>query len=362
MPPKLEQYQCHKRVLAGKITAIIQARDGDTGEAVETAHLVIEGQDTSIPIPRWWVKQKLAEVGGYYVHYDDGYVSYSPAKAFEEGYKLVGSEGMPIEDPLEIELFSQTKNLDGSWGDKQRVRVVWDRGLHPLHLKLMLAEVLRGNLRTESSPGHTLGPNGFSFEPGDDVTKPAAVAIEAFARGYAADNGMRLTGAVRRVLAAFDDWDSDDVPSIAKFGEAIGRLRLDYEPFVHLFESAELPGESMKVPAGVFDLSERRGKEIAAPAGSHELLERAARPAAVPSSLTVEATYDEPCAGPMEGHHSTKMPLSCKTHMCGCWDEDVSGRAFSLRDPKPSDPQSDFVSDSRIRHFCAGHWAERGQA
>ena len=30
------------------------------------------------------------EPGGYYVVYDDGYKSYSPAKAFEDGYTLIG--------------------------------------------------------------------------------------------------------------------------------------------------------------------------------------------------------------------------------------------------------------------------------
>jgi hypothetical protein len=29
------------------------------------------------------------EVGGYFVQYDDGYKSFSPAKAFEEGYTLI---------------------------------------------------------------------------------------------------------------------------------------------------------------------------------------------------------------------------------------------------------------------------------
>lgn len=28
-------------------------------------------------------------IGGYYVVYDDGYTSYSPAKAFEEGYARI---------------------------------------------------------------------------------------------------------------------------------------------------------------------------------------------------------------------------------------------------------------------------------
>jgi len=33
-----------------------------------------------------YLRQHRPEVGGYYVVYKDGYKSYSPAKAFEEGY------------------------------------------------------------------------------------------------------------------------------------------------------------------------------------------------------------------------------------------------------------------------------------
>ncbi|MCX6845050.1 MAG: hypothetical protein NTU84_00535 [Verrucomicrobia bacterium] len=35
-----------------------------------------------------YVHKHKPEVGGYYVVYADGYKSYSPAKAFEEGYTL----------------------------------------------------------------------------------------------------------------------------------------------------------------------------------------------------------------------------------------------------------------------------------
>ena len=33
-----------------------------------------------------FITKHKAEAGGYYVQYDDGYKSFSPAKAFEEGY------------------------------------------------------------------------------------------------------------------------------------------------------------------------------------------------------------------------------------------------------------------------------------
>ena len=36
-----------------------------------------------------WLDKHNPEVGGYYVVYEDGYKSFSPAKAFEEGYTLI---------------------------------------------------------------------------------------------------------------------------------------------------------------------------------------------------------------------------------------------------------------------------------
>ena len=38
------------------------------------------------PVDEAYMQKHQPEVGGYYVVYKDGYKSYSPAKAFEEGY------------------------------------------------------------------------------------------------------------------------------------------------------------------------------------------------------------------------------------------------------------------------------------
>ena len=36
-----------------------------------------------------YINKHCPEVGGYYVQYQDGYESYSPAEAFESGYSRV---------------------------------------------------------------------------------------------------------------------------------------------------------------------------------------------------------------------------------------------------------------------------------
>lgn len=85
---QLPKWKCHKVVRAAKISAI--ENSGTVGMLV----LQLQGQDPEAPLPvaevdaAWFVKFK-PEVGGYLVVYDDGYMSYSPAKAFEEGYALV---------------------------------------------------------------------------------------------------------------------------------------------------------------------------------------------------------------------------------------------------------------------------------
>jgi hypothetical protein len=79
---ELKTYDCHKTVRAGKISAIVQ-------RTVEFTDLHVEGMEGfSVIAPRAWMEKHQPEVGGYYVQYNDGYASYSPAAAFEEGYTL----------------------------------------------------------------------------------------------------------------------------------------------------------------------------------------------------------------------------------------------------------------------------------
>lgn len=69
------QYKCHKIVRAAKV---IGWKDTDQGPVFE-----LDGGLADYPAKVGWNE---GMVGGYLVVYDDGYTSYSPAKAFEEGY------------------------------------------------------------------------------------------------------------------------------------------------------------------------------------------------------------------------------------------------------------------------------------
>ena len=78
------EYRCHKVVRAFKI--------GEIAGLGDVFLFPVDEKLDSVMVDSKWVKEKKAEVGGYFVVYEDEYTSYSPAKAFEEGYALVGEE------------------------------------------------------------------------------------------------------------------------------------------------------------------------------------------------------------------------------------------------------------------------------
>ena len=78
---ELPQWKCHKVVRASKIVAITNAGNGACDLGLE--HLSV------LRVSKAFMDKHKPERGGYYVRYADGYESYSPAQAFEEGYTLV---------------------------------------------------------------------------------------------------------------------------------------------------------------------------------------------------------------------------------------------------------------------------------
>lgn len=82
---EMPRYQCFKKVWALKIAGISlpQNEAGDAELAFEE-----EGY-APILMEKEWLDKHNPEVGGYYVVYEGGYKSYSPAKAFEGGYSRI---------------------------------------------------------------------------------------------------------------------------------------------------------------------------------------------------------------------------------------------------------------------------------
>ena len=81
---EMPRYQSHKKVWALKIAGIEpSAEDG-------SAWIIPEDKRYArFSVPSEYMTKHGPQVGGYYVVYDDGYKSFSPAKAFEEGYTLI---------------------------------------------------------------------------------------------------------------------------------------------------------------------------------------------------------------------------------------------------------------------------------
>jgi len=113
---QLPRYQCHKKVWALKIAAIeyellpnfsratckgSQAFGTACGNCErckwEQSHgpkmgaMITPADSLYAPfaIDADFILKHRPEAGGYFVVYDDGYQSFSPAKAFEEGYTLL---------------------------------------------------------------------------------------------------------------------------------------------------------------------------------------------------------------------------------------------------------------------------------
>lgn len=80
---EMPRYRCHKEVWALKIDTIDPTVDGG---AIITP---VEPGVAPFTVDRAYVDKHKPQPGGYYVVYTDGYKSWSPAKAFEEGYTLI---------------------------------------------------------------------------------------------------------------------------------------------------------------------------------------------------------------------------------------------------------------------------------
>jgi hypothetical protein len=79
---ELPRYICHKEVGALKITAVVDKGCGVAALEVDPPRF------GPIYTDAHWLAAHAPKPGGYLVFYKDGFRSYSPAKAFEEGYTL----------------------------------------------------------------------------------------------------------------------------------------------------------------------------------------------------------------------------------------------------------------------------------
>lgn len=77
------RYKCHKEVRALKISSVV-IPSGRPGSL-----LYFEEGFPAMEITSAWRIQNNPKAGGYFVLYEDGYTSYSPAEPFEAGYARI---------------------------------------------------------------------------------------------------------------------------------------------------------------------------------------------------------------------------------------------------------------------------------
>lgn len=86
---QMPQYQCHKKVWALKIKEVRQSPADEVFEG-GSWQIIPDGSCFGpVTVPHEFVLKHGPKAGGYYVVYEDGYKSYSPASAFESGYTLI---------------------------------------------------------------------------------------------------------------------------------------------------------------------------------------------------------------------------------------------------------------------------------
>jgi hypothetical protein len=87
---ELPLYNCHKQVRALKIAAIKRDGEGEPDRETDGSAMITPAEEgfDSFKVNGQFMHKHKPEVGGYYVQYEDGYQSFSPAEAFEKGYSL----------------------------------------------------------------------------------------------------------------------------------------------------------------------------------------------------------------------------------------------------------------------------------
>jgi hypothetical protein len=89
-------YRCHKDVWALKIAEIRQSPpNSDPGVEKRGTWIIVPAEEGYAPftVEQSFIDRHQPHVGGYYVVYKDGYASFSPAGAFEEGYSREAKGG-----------------------------------------------------------------------------------------------------------------------------------------------------------------------------------------------------------------------------------------------------------------------------
>lgn len=86
----MPRYQSHKKVWALKIARVSLDQDAAQveGRYTDGSAVIVPAEVPYAPfvVNAEYVRKHNPQAGGYFVQYEDGYTSFSPAEAFESGY------------------------------------------------------------------------------------------------------------------------------------------------------------------------------------------------------------------------------------------------------------------------------------
>ncbi len=91
----MPQYQSHKKVWALKIKAVNSDR-ALNGSGVDHSLTFEDTRYAPRQVSPEYIQKHNPKAGGYFVVYEDGYESWSPAAAFESGYELMPGEVLEV--------------------------------------------------------------------------------------------------------------------------------------------------------------------------------------------------------------------------------------------------------------------------
>ena len=86
---EMPRYRCFKKVWALKIKEVVDPTEPNNESDGSRVLYFEESGYAPIRVDHDYVTKHHHRIGGYYVVYKDGYKSFSPAEAFEEGYALI---------------------------------------------------------------------------------------------------------------------------------------------------------------------------------------------------------------------------------------------------------------------------------
>ena len=143
---ELPTYVCHKRVRASEVVSIGLYKTNADNKAVR--EIQISDQFDPIEILGEVFTRYVPMPGDFYVVYEDGYVSFSPRKAFIEGYTLAQPENVLMERLNDVASLAPPDSVSPEWmhgrdWPQQLARVAREAYVTINSLKLQLENLKR---------------------------------------------------------------------------------------------------------------------------------------------------------------------------------------------------------------------------